>query len=89
MPTQPDKVGVTEIVEVTGTVPVLTAVNAGVLPDPLPANPIDVFELVQVKVAPAGVEVKLEAAIPVPLQVVIFPGTFATGGVPVLATVTV
>ena len=35
------KVGVTVIVAVTGAVPVLVAVNDGIFPAPLAANPMD------------------------------------------------
>ena len=35
------KVGVTVIVAVTGAVPLFTAVNAAILPDPLANNPME------------------------------------------------
>jgi hypothetical protein len=41
------KVGVTVIVAVTGDVPVLTAVNAAILPAPLAPRPIVVLSFVQ------------------------------------------
>src|SRR5690606_41362552 len=47
-----------------------TATKLGVLPVPEAAKPIAVLELVQVKVAPAGVEVKAEAGTLAPLQTV-------------------
>lgn len=40
--------GVTEITAVTGTVPVLMAVNAAIVPEPDAPSPIDVLVLVQV-----------------------------------------
>jgi len=40
-------VGVTVIVEIAGAVPVLTAVNDGISPVPVAANPIDGFEFAQ------------------------------------------
>ena len=52
----------------------LTAVKAGVLPDPEAAKPIAVLELVQVKVAPAGVDVKLDTGTLSPLQTVMLGG---------------
>ena len=41
VPLQPAATGVTVIVAVTGELPVFTAANAPILPDPLAANPID------------------------------------------------
>jgi hypothetical protein len=41
------KVGVTVIVAVSGAIPVLTAVNAGIFPDPPAARPMAVLELTQ------------------------------------------
>jgi hypothetical protein len=40
--------GVTVIVATTGVVPLFNAVNAAILPVPLPANPIDGVLFVQV-----------------------------------------
>ncbi len=65
-PVQPATVGVTVTVEVTGEPLVLFAVNAGVLPAPLAAKPIEVLEFVQAKEPPAGVLVKAEAATDAP-----------------------
>ena len=48
VPGQPAAVGVTAITAVAVTVPVLTAVNAAMLPEPDAANPIDGLELVHV-----------------------------------------
>ena len=41
------------MVAVTGVVPVLVAVKAGVFPEPLAASPIVVLEFVQANVVPA------------------------------------
>lgn len=79
VPVQPLAVGVTVMVEVTAAEPVLVAVNAGVLPVPLAASPIDVLELVHAKVAPATGLVKLLAATAVPLQTVLVVGTVTVG----------
>ena len=79
VPVQPANVGVTVIVPVIGVVPVLVAANAGVLPLPLAARPIAVFEFVQLNVAPEGVLVKEEAATVPPLQIVMFAGTVTVG----------
>lgn len=43
------------MVEVTGVVPALAAVNDGVLPVPLAPRPMVVFELVQLNDPPDGV----------------------------------
>ena len=56
-PVQPLAVGVTVMVAVTGEPVVLVAVKAGVFPVPEAANPMVGSELVQLNVAPAGVEV--------------------------------
>jgi hypothetical protein len=47
VPTQPFAVGVIVIVEVTGTVPLLVAVNDAMFPLPFDANPIEASEFVQ------------------------------------------
>ena len=47
-PKQEPVSGVTDITDVTGTVPVLTAVNAAIVPEPDAPRPIDVLVLVQV-----------------------------------------
>ncbi len=46
-------VGVTVIVAVTGVLPLLTAINDGILPLPLAASPMDGVLLVHVNVDPA------------------------------------
>ena len=61
-------VGVTVMVAVTAAEPLLVAVKAGVLPAPEPASPMDGVELVQVKVLPAVVLVKADAATAALLQ---------------------
>jgi hypothetical protein len=72
-------VGVTVIVAVTAVVPVLTAVNPGVLPLPLAAKPIVAFEFVHVNVVPPVLLVKADAATAPPLQTVMFAGTTTLG----------
>ena len=52
VPVQPLAAGVTEIVAMTGAVPLFTAVKAGMGPVPVDARPIDDRELVQVKDVP-------------------------------------
>ncbi len=58
---QPATVAVTVIVPDIAVLPGLAAVNTGVLPVPLAGKPILGLLLVQVKVPPAGVVVKLLA----------------------------
>ena len=48
IPVQPFANGVTVIVEKMGELPVLVAVNEGILPVPEACNPIFVFEFIQV-----------------------------------------
>jgi len=60
-PWQLFKVGVTVIDTLTGLVPVLTAVNDGILPVPPAPRPMAVFGFVQVYVLPAGTLTKLVA----------------------------
>ena len=60
-PVQPLAVGVTDTVAVTGEVPVLVAVNAGIFPEPLVPKPMSTL-LVQVKVVPVTLLPKLMAA---------------------------
>jgi len=52
---------------VTGTVPLFTALNAAMLPDPEPPRPMLVLLLTQSKLAPA-VPLKLMAVVIVPLH---------------------
>ena len=48
VPTQELADGVTTIIATDGEVPLFTAVNAAILPEPVAARPIDVLVLVQV-----------------------------------------
>lgn len=57
----------------------LVAVNEGMLPVPLAANPMAVLEFVHVYVAPGGVLVKLVAATVLLLHTTILAGTVAVG----------
>jgi len=54
--------GVTVIVPEIAVIPLFAEVNAGRSPTPLEDRPMAVFELVHVKVAPAGLLEKFEAA---------------------------
>ena len=56
------------IVPVIGLAVAFVAVKVGVFPFPDAARPIAVLEFIQVKVAPAGLEVKLPAGTGSPLQ---------------------
>jgi hypothetical protein len=79
-PGQPANIGVTAITDVAVTVPVLTAVNAAMLPEPDAASPIDVFEFVQLKVVPGAVLPKVNPPAMVLLQTVTLEGnTFIVG----------
>ena len=80
VPRQPATVGVTVMVAVMAAPPKFVPVNAGVFPTPDAANPIAVFEFVQVNVPPAGVLVKVAAPILAPLQTVMLAGTVTVGG---------
>jgi hypothetical protein len=80
-PTQPVLVttGVTVIVAVTGALVVLTAVNTGILPVPVAAKPILGVLLVQLKVVPATVPVKVTADVAPPLHITWLTGWFTDG----------
>ena len=78
-PEQPLAVGVTVIVDVTGSAVLFVPANDGVLPVPLAARPIEGSVFVQLKVAPGVVLVKFEAAIVTALQTVMSAGTATTG----------
>ena len=67
------------MVAVTGVEPAFNAVNEGWLPVPLAARPMDGVLFVQLKLAPAGVLVKVLAATVAELHSVIFPGTVTVG----------
>ena len=79
VPVHPLAEGVTEIDATMGEVLVFVAVNAGILPVPLAANPIAGLELVHVKVAPGVVLVKVADGIIVPVQTFTLPGMVTTG----------
>ena len=68
VPTQPLAVGVIVIVDVTGAVPVLVAVNAPMLPLPLAAKPMLASLFVQANVVPATGLVKVTAVVAAPLH---------------------
>ena len=64
----------------TGDEVLLIAVKLGTLPlPPVTDKPIPVFELVQVKVAPVGLLLKLTEGIVAPEHTVVLTGTVATG----------
>ncbi len=80
MPVQPFKVPVTKTVpETEAAVLLLAAVNEAMLPLPLAAKPMLVLVLVQVKVPPAGVLVKVAAATVAPTHTETLAGTVTTG----------
>jgi len=68
-------VEVTVIVAITGVVPKLTAVNAGIFPVSLACNPMVVSLFVQEKEAPGSELINEVAGIKTPLQTTIFDGT--------------
>ena len=70
VPGQPSNDGVTVMVAVTGEVPVLVAVNDGMLPVPLAPRPMLVllFDHAYVVVPPLLVVPKLTAAVAAPLH---------------------
>ena len=78
-PVHPFKVAETDIVPDIAVEPVLVATKEGTFPVPLAASPIPVLLLVQLKVEPAGVLVKVDAAIVEPAQTVTLAGTVAVG----------
>ena len=71
--------GVTVIVAVFGFKVLLDDKNAGTLPAPLAPKPIVISELVQAKVAPAVVLVKVVAGIVKLAQTAMSAGTTTTG----------
>lgn len=75
------KEGVTVIVAVTGIVPVFTAANDGMLPEPLAAKPMLVLLFVQLNTVPATAPVKAIACVGAPLQTVCAVGVADTVGV--------
>ena len=70
VPAQPSNNGVTVIVEVTGRVPLLMAVNDGMLPEPLAARPMVALLFVHKKTVapPVRSVMKLTAVVAVPLH---------------------
>ena len=68
VPTQPLALGVIVIVDVTGAVPALVAVNVAISPLPFAAKPMLASEFVHPKVVPATGLVKLTAVVDVPLH---------------------
>jgi hypothetical protein len=79
VPVHPFSVGVTVIVAETGEAVLLTAVKLGTLLLPAAASPIDVFEFVQVYVAPAGRLLKLDDETVAPEHILKLDGTVAEG----------
>ena len=58
---------------------VLVAMKAGTLPLPLSGKPMTIFELVQLKVVPGRLLLKLDAGILVPEHTVELTGTITLG----------
>ena len=79
VPAQPLTVGVTVTVLVIGVLPPLVEVNTGVEPLPLAPRPVPVLSLVQVKVPPGGVLVKVLAGTDTLGQTETGAGTFTVG----------
>jgi hypothetical protein len=78
------------MVAVIGLVVVLVGVKPGTLVVPLAANPIAVFEFVQVNEAPAGVLTNVLAATATPAQVAIAgSGVIIGKGLTVTTTISV
>lgn len=73
VPVQLFAVGITDIVAVTGTVPLFTALNAAMFPFPDAANPMDVLSFVQPKVVFNTFPLKLTADVDAPLHKVWSP----------------
>lgn len=78
-PAHPFNLGTTVMVAVIGAEVLFTAVKLGTLPVPFAASPIEVFEFVQVKLAPAGALPKFCAETVAPAQIVKLPGTDTAG----------
>ncbi len=66
------KVETTVMKAVIGTLVLLMATNAGILPVPLAGRPMEGFELVQLKTEPGGIPEKETALVVAPLQTTIF-----------------
>lgn len=73
--------GITEMVAVTGVVPVFIAVNPGTFPVPPDNRPIEVLELVHANVLPSGVLLKFDGGTVPLLQTLMLAGTKAMGTV--------
>ena len=78
-PAHPFSLGTTVMVAVIGEEVLFTAVKLGTLPVPFAGSPIDVLELVQVKLAPAGVLPKFCADTVAPAHIIKLPGTITSG----------
>src|SRR5437870_5820266 len=80
-PAHPFAEGVTIIFPDTGALVRLMAANAGILPVPLGAKPIDGLSLVQLKPVPLTAPVKFIVLVNAPLHKTWFPGetTFGVG----------
>jgi hypothetical protein len=61
MPVQPFAVGLTVIVAVIGAAVLLVAVKEAILPEPVPARPIDVAVLLHAKLVPVVVLLNVNA----------------------------
>lgn len=73
------RIGVTVIFAAIIVELVLEAMKAGTVPLPLPCKPMAVFELVQLKVVPGRLLLKLYAGILVPEHTVELTGTLTLG----------
>src|ERR1041385_1712259 len=78
-PVHPPSVGVMVIVPVIALPVAFVAVKDGVLVLPLAARPIEVFEFVQVNVAPAGLLANVFAATVAPAQTVTLDSATTVG----------
>ena len=81
-------VGVMVIVELIGVLPVLVVTNDGMFPVPLAANPIAVFELVQLYTVPGTKPVGVTTVVLPPTQIV-WLATALTVGIGLTAIVNV
>lgn len=78
-PLHPFTMGVTVMVAVFDSVVLFSVLNAGTFPLPLAGSPIEVLELVQVKVVPGMLLLKLEADTGLLAHTVKFPGVTTVG----------
>jgi hypothetical protein len=79
VPVHVPSVGVTVITPVIGEAPGLVAVKAGTVVLPLAPSPMAVFELVHVKLAPAGLLVNVFAGTVAPAKTGIFASGLTVG----------